>query len=144
MVRVRPTVEALLGNVEELLLMCGWEVPNKMDGARRSGAPCPDIVRMVISKHEECTNALVGGGGVHTREQASKAFEGIQWIADKRKTKAEERTLKEKVTRVFRCIKEMILTYGDAEEWKKRACNFGAGMKDLIWFLEVVDTCMDI
>ncbi len=60
--------------------------------------------------------------------QARKAFEGIQWIADMRKTHAdtEERTMQEKVTRAFICLKEMILINGDTEEWKKRAYNFGA------------------
>jgi len=50
-------------------------------------------------------------------------FQGIQWIADRRKTKAdtEERKLQEKLTRVFKGLKEMILTDGDAEEWKRRA-----------------------
>ncbi len=52
--------------------------------------------------------------------------------------------MQEKVTRAFKRLKEMILTNGDTEEWKIRAWNFGAAMKDLVWFMEVVDTCVDI
>jgi len=41
---------------------------------------------------------------VHTSEQWKVAFASLQWIADRRKTKAdtEERALQEKLTRVFR------------------------------------------
>ena len=55
-------------------------------------------------------------------------------MADRRKTKAdtEERALHEKGTRVVRCLKEMILKDGDAEEWRKRAWSFGEAMKDLM------------
>ena len=38
----------------------------------------------------------------------------------------------------------MVLKDGDAEEWKRRAWSFGEAMKDLIWFLETVDTGVDI
>jgi hypothetical protein len=40
-----------------------------------------------------------------------------------RKTKAdtEDRALHEKLTRVFKGLKKMILMNGDAEEWKRRA-----------------------
>jgi hypothetical protein len=46
-----------------------------------------------------------------------------------RKTKAntEERAVYEKLTRVFRGLKEMILTDGDSEEWKRRAWGFAWG-----------------
>ena len=50
----------------------------------------------------------------------------------------------EKLTRVFRGLKEMISKDGDAEEWKRRAWSFGEVMKDLIWFLETVDSGVDI
>ena len=38
----------------------------------------------------------------------------------------------------------MVLKDGDAEEWKRRAWSFGEAMKDQIWFLETVDTKVDI
>ena len=38
----------------------------------------------------------------------------------------------------------MILKDGDAEKWKKRAWRFEEAMKDLIWFMETVDTGVDI
>jgi len=33
---------------------------------------------------------------------------------------------------------------GDAEEYKRRAWSFGEAVKDLIWFMEMVDTGVDI
>ena len=38
----------------------------------------------------------------------------------------------------------MILKDGEAEEWRRRAWSFGEAIKDLIWFLETVDTEVDI
>ena len=38
----------------------------------------------------------------------------------------------------------MILIDGDAKEWKRRAWSFGEATKDLIWFMETVDTGVDI
>jgi len=38
----------------------------------------------------------------------------------------------------------MILVDGDAEEWKRRAWSFGEAMKDLIWFMEIVDIGLDV
>ena len=72
---------------------------------------------MLIHGQEEYTKVL-DGGEIHIREQSRAAFEGIQWIADRRKTKAdsEERALHEKLTRIFRGLKEMILKDGDAED----------------------------
>ncbi len=63
-----------------------------------------------------------------------------------RKTKAdtEERALQEKLTRVFKGLKEIVLIDGDAEEWKRRTWSFGEAMKDLIWFVETVDAGVDI
>ncbi len=60
---------------------------------------------------------------MHTREQARATFDSMQWIADRRKTKAgtEEIPLQEKLTRVFKGLKEKILIDGDPEEWKRRA-----------------------
>ena len=74
------------------------------------------------------------------------SFEGIQWIANSRKTKgaSEERALHEKLTRILRDLKEMILKDGDAEEWKRRAWSFGEAMEDLLWFPDTVDTGVDI
>ncbi len=65
---------------------------------------------------------------MHTREQARAAFDGIQWIADMRKTKAdtEERALQEKLARVFGSLKEMILIDGDSEEWINGRGGHGA------------------
>jgi hypothetical protein len=63
------------------------------------------------------------GGDAHTRDQTRAAFEGIQWIAERRKTKADtkKRSLQEKLTRILKGLKERILVDGDAEEWKRRA-----------------------
>jgi hypothetical protein len=100
---------------------------------------------MLIHGQEKYAKVLVGGE-VHTREQSRATFDSIQWIADRRKTTAdtEERALQEKLTRVFNGQKEMILKDGNEEEWKRRAWSFGEAMKDLIWFLETVDTGVDI
>jgi hypothetical protein len=100
---------------------------------------------MLIHGQEEYAKVLVGGK-VHTREPSRATFNKIQWIADRRKMKAdtEERALQEKPIKVFRGMKEMILRDGDVEEWKRRAWSFGEAMKDLIWFLETVDTGKDI
>ncbi len=38
----------------------------------------------------------------------------------------------------------MILVDGDEEVWKRRAWSFGEAMKDFLWFLETVDTGVDI
>ncbi len=43
------------------------------------------------------------------------------------------------LTRVFRSLKERILLEGEEHDWKWRAANFGAAMKDLIWILEEVE-----
>jgi len=144
MVRIRPTLEALLGNVEELLLGTA-DIQRAHEGRDHSEAPCPGIVGMLIHGQEAYAKVLVGGE-VHTREQSRAAFDSIQWIADRRKTKAdtEERALQEKLTRIFRGLKEMILKDGDAEDWKRRAWSFGEAMKDLLWFMDTVDTGVDI
>ncbi len=119
--RVRHKIEALLGNVEELLLATA-EQHRAIDGQDHEEAPCPAIVGMLIFGQEEYAKVLMGGDA-HTREQTRAAFEGIQWIAHRKKTKAEteERALQEKLTRMLRGLKEMILVDGDAEEWKRRA-----------------------
>jgi hypothetical protein len=137
-------MEALMRNVEELLLAT-VEQQHVIAGQEHEEAPCPAIVGMLMHGEEEYAKVLVGGE-VHTREHARATLDNIQWIADKRKTKAdsEERTLQEKLTRVFRGLKEMILMDGDAEELKRRAWSFGEAMKDLLWFLETVDTGVDI
>ena len=72
---------------------------------------------MSIYGQEEYAKVLMGGDA-HTREQTRASFEDIHWIADRRKTKAEteERSLQEKLTRILRGLKEMILVDGDAEE----------------------------
>ena len=144
MVRVRSTMQSLLGNVEELLLAT---VTMRQDGEIReqTEAPCPAIVGLLIHGQEEYAKILVGGQ-VHTREQAKAAFNSIQWLADRRKTKAdtEERALQEKLARIFRSLKEMILLDGDAEEWKRRAWGFGEALKDLVWLLDTVDTRVDM
>ena len=133
-----------MGNVEELLLAT-VEQQRAIAGQDHEEAPCPAIVGMLIFGQEEYAKVMMGGDA-HTREQTRAAFEGIQWIADRKKTKAEteERSLQEKLTRIFRGLKEMILVDGDAEEWKRRAWSFGEAMNDFIWFLETVDTGVDI
>ncbi len=143
-VRIRPKVEALLGNVEELLFATTGQHQGDA-GQEQQDAPCPAVVALLLRGQEEYAKALVGGE-VRTREQARSAFEGIQWLADRRKTKAdtEERALQEKLTGIFRSLKEMILVDGDEEEWKRRAWNFGDALKDLIWLLENVDTRIDV
>jgi len=85
--RVRHKIEALMGNVEELLLATA-EQQRAIAGQDHEEAPCPAIVGMLIVGHEEFAKILMGGDA-HTREQSRAAFEGIQWIADRRKTKAE-------------------------------------------------------
>ena len=144
MVRIRPTLEALSGNVEELLLGT-VEIQPAHEEREHEEAPRLGILGMLVHGHEEYAYVLVGGE-VHTREQTKAAFDNIQWIANRRKTKAdtEWRALQEKMTMVFRGLKEMILKDGHAEEWKRRARGFGEAMKDLIWFLETVDTGVDI
>jgi len=142
--RVRHKIEALLGNAEELLLATAeqqWAIV----GQEHEETPCPAIVGMLIFGQEEYAKVLMGGDA-HTREQTRAAFEGIQWITDRRKTKpeTEERALQKKLTRILRVLEELILVDGDAEEWKRRAWSFGEAMKDFIWFLETVDTGVDI
>ncbi len=130
--RIRPKLEALLGNIEELLVAT-LDIQQGMIGQDHQEAPCPAIVGILIQGQDEYAKVMAGGG-VHTREQAGATFDIIQWIADMRKTKAEteERALQEKLTRVFRELKEMILLDGDSEEWKRRAWGFGEAMKDLV------------
>jgi hypothetical protein len=137
-------VEALLGNVAEMLLAT-VEQQQAINGEDHEEAPCPAIVGMLIYGKEEYAKVLMGGD-THTRDQTRAAFEGIQWIADRRKTKAdsEERSLQEKLTRILRGLKEMILLDGDAEEWKRRVWSFGEAMKDFIWFVETVDIGVDV
>jgi hypothetical protein len=93
--RVRPKVEAVMGNVEELQLAT-TEQQQAIAGQDHEEAPCPAIVGMLIYGQEEYAKVLMGGDA-HTREQTRAAFEGIQWIEDMRKTKAEseERSLHE-------------------------------------------------
>ena len=51
--------------------------------------------------------------------------------------------MQEKLTRILRVLKEMILVDGDAEEWKRRAWSLGEAMKDFIWFVETLDIGVD-
>ena len=76
MVRIRPTLEALLGNVEDLLLGT-VEIQQAHEGRDHEEAPCLGIVGMLVHGQEEYAKVLVGGE-VHTREQSRAAFEGIQ------------------------------------------------------------------
>ena len=84
-----------MGNVEELL-MATVEQQQAIAGQDHEEAPCPAIVGMLMYGQEEYAKVMMGGDA-HTREQSRAAFESIQWIADKRKTKAEseERSLHE-------------------------------------------------
>ena len=93
MVRILPKLEALMGNVEELMLAT-VEQQLVIAGQEHEEAPCPAIVGMMMHGQEEYAKVLVGGE-VYTREQARAAFDSIQWIAGTRKTKAdsEERSL---------------------------------------------------
>jgi hypothetical protein len=101
----------------EEMLMATAEQQRAIAGGDHEEAPCPAIVGMLMHGHGEYAKVVMGGDA-HTREQTRAAFEGIQWIADRRKTKAdsEERALQEKLTRILRGLKEMILVDGDTEE----------------------------
>ena len=73
MTQIRPNVEALLGNVEELLLAnAGRHQGGAWQG--QHDAPCLAVVALLLRGHEECAKALVGGE-VRTREQARSAFD---------------------------------------------------------------------
>ena len=87
MVQIRSPLEALLGNEEELLLGT-VEIEQAHEGREHEEAPCPGIVGILVHGQKECAKVLVGGE-VHTREQSTAAIDNIQWIADKRKTKAD-------------------------------------------------------
>jgi hypothetical protein len=80
MIRVRPTIESLLGNMEELLLAT-VDMRRERGELEQPEAPCPAIVGLLIHGQEEYAKVLVGGQ-VHTREQARTSFDSIQWIAD--------------------------------------------------------------
>jgi hypothetical protein len=64
--RVRPTVEALLGNVEEMM-MATVEQQQTIAGQDHEEAPCPAIVGMLLYGQEEYAKVMMGGDA-HTRD----------------------------------------------------------------------------
>jgi hypothetical protein len=98
--------------------------------------PCPAIANLVTDMQEVMARALIEERLI-TKKQARAAFNALQWMTHRRKTTAntEERGLQEKVTRIFRGLKVVIMVEGDAEEWRKRAWDLGAAIQDLVWFL---------
>jgi hypothetical protein len=75
MLRIRPKLKALMGNVEELLLAT-VELYQAHEGREHEEAPCFGIVGMLIHSHEEYAKVLVGRE-IHTREQSRAAFDNI-------------------------------------------------------------------
>ena len=86
MVRIRPKLEALLGNVEELLLAT-VELQQAHEGREQEEAPCLGIVGMLIHGQEEYAKVLVWEGGSypgviqcslrhHTLDRRQKEDEG--------------------------------------------------------------------
>ena len=64
--RVRSTVEALLGNAEEMLLATGGQ-HHAIQGHDHEEAPCPALVGMLMHGKEEYAKVMMGGDA-HTRD----------------------------------------------------------------------------
>jgi hypothetical protein len=70
------------------------EVPGEQNEEERDNVACPAIVKLVINKEELFVKALLGRG-VSTWDQTKLAYIRLQWLRDRRKTKAktEERSV---------------------------------------------------
>ncbi len=99
-------MEALLGNLELILVEAAACRHGEPGEEERLDVLCPAIVEPVTDMHGVMVNALIKGG-VSTKEQPRAAFNALQWMADIWKTNAdtEERGLQEKVTRIFRGLR---------------------------------------
>jgi hypothetical protein len=88
LVRVRPVVETLPGNMELILVETAACRQGGLEEEMRASGPCPAIIKLVTDMQEYMAKALIGKR-VIAKEQARAEFNKLNWMADKRKTKAD-------------------------------------------------------
>ena len=95
----------LLGQLETALVTGMEEVPGERNEPELVNGACPAIVQLVVNKQELFVRALLGRG-VSSWDHTKLAFIKLQWLLDRRKTKAEteERSVQECVIRVYKYL----------------------------------------
>ncbi len=90
---IRPVVETLLGHLEMTLFTSMEDVPGELEAKENPADPCSAIFILATNKQNMFAKELLGRPCGSDRLTA--AFEDLQWITDRRKTKAdtEERSL---------------------------------------------------
>jgi hypothetical protein len=81
-------MDGLLGQLETALVTGMEEVPGERNEPVWVNVACPAIVQLVVNKQELFARALLGRG-VSSWDQTKLAFIKLQWLMDRRKTKAE-------------------------------------------------------
>ncbi len=99
----------------------------------------------MVNKQELIVRAMMGKG-VSSWDQTKLAFIKIQWLMDRRKTKAEteERSVQDCAIRVFKDLQHMANKAGPEEVWKARALELGEAMGDLLRVLEGVELGVEV
>ena len=86
--RLKPVMEGLLGQLEATLVTGMEEVPVERNEGVWDNVACPAIVHLVVNKQELFVRALLGKG-VSSWDHIKLEFIRLQWLMDRRKTKAE-------------------------------------------------------
>jgi hypothetical protein len=139
--RLKLVMDGLLGQLETSLVTGMEEVPGERNEAEWVNVACPAIVQLVVNTQELFVMTLLGRG-VRSWDQTKLAFIKIQWLMDRRKTKAEteERSAQDCVIRVYKNLQIMADKAGPEEEWATRGIEFGEAMGDLLRIMEAVET----
>ena len=117
------------------------DVPGERNEKEWDNVACPAIVQLVVNKQELFVKALLGKG-ISSWDQTKLAFIRLQWLMDRRKTKAEieERSMHDCAIRVYKNLQHMTDKAGPEEDWTTRGIEFGEAMGDLLRILEAVET----
>ncbi len=110
-------MEELLGQLEVALVTSMEEVPGERHEEEWHNVACPAIVKLVVNKQELFVIALLGRG-VSSWDQTKLAFIKLQWLMDRRKTKAEteERSVQDCAIRVYKDLQHMADKAGPKED----------------------------
>jgi hypothetical protein len=120
-------MEGLLGQLEMALVTGMEEVPGERNEGEWENVACPPaIVQLVVNKHELFVRALLGKGA-SSWDHTNLALIRLQWLMDRRKTKAEteERSVQDCAIRVFKDLQHMTDKARPEEDWTARGISSG-------------------
>jgi hypothetical protein len=115
--RLKPVMEAILGQLEAALVTGMEDVPGERNEEEWASVACPAIVKLMVNKQELFVKALLGRG-VSSWDTTKLAFIKLQWLMDRRKTKAEteERSVQDCAIRVNKDLQHLANRAGPEED----------------------------